>query len=187
MTTRAVIAQDRHGPIRIAVECHGLALQVLTKAERNRAVREALVAGGQLWLRVFAPLRFTPYARRLGYYLPKPEPFVRKGEMRDSVLGSSSVAAVARGGASEIRIKVPYGHPLNARHADIFKTVPSWEVQRVADEVGAWLLGITRMIGSARGKGGKVRFRRLAGPVQPIRPMPGTHQRPAAATSRRVA
>jgi hypothetical protein len=165
------------GAIRTSIEVEGLALQVLKPSVRNQVVREALIAGGQTWIAIFLPLRFTPYAKRLGYPYPSRQPFVDSGQMQAAVMDSAKATATATNtGRAVILLAMTYGHPLNKDIAPAFRTIPGWEVERVARAVAAYLVGAREQIqevSPARTKTGKVRgngrttYRRAQGPVAP--------------------
>lgn len=181
-----VLINRRRGPLRVVVETEGMALEVLSRAERNRSMREALANGGRVWPAVFLPLRFTDYARRLGYRKTK-EPFVVTGQMRDTAIAGTRVQGIAQGSRLQIVIRVPYGHPLLARYSDVFRSLPPWEVQRIAIEVGAWLRGIRTQVVRTGVRKGIARYRRAEGPVQPVRAAPRAIVRAAAHQPRRAA
>jgi hypothetical protein len=166
---------QKMGSIRTAIDVDGLALQVLKPSVRNQIVREALISGGQMWLTVFMPLRFTPYAKRLGYPFKTAHPFIDTGNMQRSVMASAKATATATStGRAVILLSMTYGHPVRTDIAPAFRTVPGWEVERVAQAVASYLIGAQEQIievAPARTKTGKERknarttFRRAQGPV----------------------
>ncbi len=141
------------GPIRATIELHGKALKLFRTKEANDIVRAALQSGGDLWVNIFLPMRFSDYAKQLGYrvnskYAQKKQkvlghnvPLVGIGGTAgaaDSTLVASKSAhatATAKGGGGVITIRIPTGHALQAKDQAVFRQIPAHEVKRIAEEV----------------------------------------------------
>lgn len=141
-------------PLRIAIDLNRAAMAMFSRYEQNAAIRDALKAGGQLWTVVFLPQRFSDYVRRIGYdetakweatkialfkrgtiQGPQPTPFVFVGIMRETAMSGARVEAAATASRQVITIRIPFGHPVQSKAAAVFRTVPPWEVLRIAEEV----------------------------------------------------
>ncbi len=147
------------GPIRAILEAQGPALAILEQAEgkagANDVIRQALQAGGDLWVNVFLPMRFTEYAKRLGYQV-KPGwiamkqrltgqalPLVYTGSMRENALAKAHADAVAKKGGGTITIRIPVDHggtdkqsgSLQPKENAVLRRVPESEVTRIAQQV----------------------------------------------------
>jgi hypothetical protein len=127
--------------LRAAIEFHGPKLALFTAAGRNDLVREALLAAGNLWISVFLPLRFSDYARKLGYHVTaqtqqrkakgRQPPFVNTGAMAEST-GKAHVEATATKGLGKAVIRIPLGHALQPQFLAVFRRLPPWEQVRLA-------------------------------------------------------
>jgi hypothetical protein len=124
----------------------------------NAVVKNALNAGGTFWIGTFMMMRFSDYARRLGYRATKRwedrkrrilgsvTPYVgitgsvpQRGsfsKMIDSVSGAKVVSANTKTRSAKLVVTVPFGHPVSAVHAQYFKRIPQWEMKRVVEVVG---------------------------------------------------
>ena len=154
-----IVASGQSGPIKYRIEAQGTALALYKTAERNRMVRNSLRRGGVFWLGFYLAKRFSMYskiilgypnitkrwaitkARKLGIVVP----FMGLRGIGDptkmviaaTVGGRASAIATATKG--EIRITVPYGHPIPEQYSAAFRTIPTKEVQDIADEVAIGL------------------------------------------------
>jgi hypothetical protein len=151
-------------PLKVAIDLNRTALSWFSRAEQNTAIRTALLSAGNLWIEVFLEKRFSDYARKLGYdesakweatkialakggvlTSKQPTPFVFSGQMKATALAGARATATATANRQAILIRVPYGHAVQPRAADVFRSVPPWEVLRLAEEVNAslvdWLNG----------------------------------------------
>jgi hypothetical protein len=162
-----ILWQRNSGPIRTALKLYGTGTAMfgsMAISEQNLLVKASLMRGGALWIKVFLPMRWTDYARKLGYrasmkwetfkqaVLGQVLPLVGvggeyrgkgKGEgnwppgfMRDTATKGARVEAVSSGGRAVINIKIPFGHPVQPHTANIVTKVPPWELTRIAEEVG---------------------------------------------------
>jgi hypothetical protein len=163
-----VVHEVTVGPVRAQLIAAGPALALFRDSERNAFVRFALTAGGAFWLDVFLPKRFSDYSTSFGYRVSRKwrdlkialtgvaVPFVgltpsgggpvaprwkqeNGAKMVDVALADSRARATATGNSAAIIITIPYGHPVQADTSDMFRTLPSWEVDRIADVVGQTL------------------------------------------------
>ena len=189
------IAEARQGPIRAVLEAQGAALSLFTQREANTAVREALEAGGDFWVRVFLPMRFSDYARKLGYRV-KPTtakakallsgravPFVQTGQLQQMAIPGAWARATATGGLGTIWIRIPRPHALRPEFAQVFTTVPTWEINRIAEVVETALAQIIQgSVQTTDRKGRQVA--RLIGPRTAARVSP--NRRPAQRSRRRA-
>lgn len=166
-----VVYETKVGPIRARIEAEGSALALFDAKVRNTIIRTALSAGGQFWLQVFLPKRFSSYATTFGYTasqrwrkfkefeLGAAVPFVgftppgggpaaprwkqKNGEkMITAALNGANYTATATAANARIIFRIPYGHPVQQMTSDMFRTVPSWEVERVGEVVGKKLQDI---------------------------------------------
>jgi hypothetical protein len=151
-------ATIRRGPVRATIVHRGAALNLFSKRQANAIIRTALNDGGDYFCRVFIPLRFTNYAKTLGYrvtseYAQRKKsdgfgtvPFVRTGDTRDKATAQAHTEVTASGGATgkgRIKILVPIGPiAFTASLSQIFRSVPASEVERLARVVGASLDGL---------------------------------------------
>jgi hypothetical protein len=189
--TAEKVAEGEVGPIRAELLASGPALALFKPAVANRIVREALLAGGQFWGRVFLPQRFSPYAYRLGYqvgekYERRKErlwgeatPFVLTGEWYGVALTQWRADATAKGGGGEIRIRIPVPHPTRPETQGAFRTVPTWEVERIGQEVGKALRAILSMTVVNADRQGRPQADRPIGPRPAAAPGSGRRAAPA--------
>ncbi len=56
--------------------------------------------------------------------------------MITAALNGSRAVATSTANNRRITWKIPYGHPIPAEHSAAFRTLPTWEVERVAQVVG---------------------------------------------------
>lgn len=161
-----ILWQKNTGPIRTALRLNGMGTALFgdrSQHEQNLLVRVSLMRGGNMWIKVFLPMRFTDYARKLGYrastyweaykqqLLGAVVPLIGiggdyakgKGEgswppgfMRDTATKGASIKASVTSTKAVIRIKIPFGHPVQPRTANIVTKVPPWELTRIAEDVG---------------------------------------------------
>jgi hypothetical protein len=148
-------ATIRRGPVRATIIHRDAALKLFKPGQANAIIRVALKDGGDYFCKVFIPLRFTNYAKRLGYRVTnayqqrkKQEgfgdlPFVRTGDTRTQAVASAHTETTATGGASgkgRIKILVPIG-PIayTSNLSQIFRSVPAYEIERIARVVGSSL------------------------------------------------
>lgn len=148
------------GPIRASIELHGKALKLFRQKEANDIVRAALQAGGDLWVSVFLPMRFSAYAQQLGYTIrPKYREWKVKnlgqavplvgigghaGAGNSTLVASQNAHATAsaKSGGGVITIRIPTGHALQAKDQAVFRRIPKHEVARIAEEVEKTLTDI---------------------------------------------
>ncbi len=143
------------GPIRATIEVYGKSLMLFRQKEANDLVRAALQSGGDLWVNVFLPMRFSDYAKQLGYHINQggkyytwkkahlipPIPLVGIGGAAaagNSTLIASQKAhaeATSKGTGGVITIRIPTGHALQAKDQAVFRQIPAHEVKRIAQEV----------------------------------------------------
>lgn len=137
--------------IRATITSKGTILELFSRRDQNSIVRTAMFEAGQMWRFTFLPLRFSNYAKRLGYgarsqwnelkrrraangsaISPQPTPFVFggvKGQavMRDTALAGARTVATATATRCVASIKIPFGHPILPRFAEVFATIPENE------------------------------------------------------------
>lgn len=159
--TAEKVHEAKVGPVRAVLLAEGPALALFKPAIRNTIVRTALKAGGNLWIDVFLGKRFGPYAYRIGYYVSRKwrqfkergmgqaVPFVgftpsgggriaprwkqRNGEkMKVAAIKGARIAVTATQTKARITFSIPFGHPIQSTTSAQFRTLPSWEVERVA-------------------------------------------------------
>jgi len=150
-----VVSQQQYGPIRTRIEAQGAALALYQPRVRNTIVRNSLRRGGVFWLGFYLLKRFSSYAKQaLGYPAIKKGWAIKKARKTGQVVPfmgltpvgdpSKMVTAATTGGRSsaiatqtrgEIRITVPFGHPLRPEFAAAFRTIPSGEIIEIAKEV----------------------------------------------------
>ncbi len=159
------------GPIRAVLEAQGPALALLEQAEgasgSNDVIREALQAGGDLWVNVFLPMRFTEYAKRLGYVVQpgwamrkqkltgQALPLVYTGNMREAAMQGAHADATAKKGGGTITIRIPIQHggggrqggSLQPKDQAVLRRIPDWEVTRVGEEVERTLISLLNLRG----------------------------------------
>lgn len=146
-------AEIRNGPIRVTIEANRAALKLFAQRQANAIVRVALQDGGEYFLRVFVPLRFSNYAKKLGYrpspgYVAKKirqgqgdVPFVASGAWRDAT-GASRCEATATKAKGRITLRIPQPHPITPVTSAQFRTVLPDEIERVARQVGNTLTSL---------------------------------------------
>ncbi len=189
------------GPIRAVIELQGKALMLFRQREANDIVRAALQAGGDIWVQVFLPLRFTDYAKQLGYrirsdydtwkkkHLGQSVPLVGIGGLAgasDSTLVATQNAhaeATAKGSSGVITIRIPTGHALQAKDQAVFRQIPAHEVARIAEEVEKTLIDILNGYSVTTLRSGRMIASLGGGRAPAAQP----RQRAAAAGSRRAA
>lgn len=164
----APVYQVKQGPIRAKLMAEGGALALFDPKQRNTIVRIAMKAGGDFWVGTFLPKRFSQYAVSIGYRVSSrwrkykefqtgvAVPFVgltppgggprapkwkntNPQKMITAALAGSKATATATGNNARINISIPYGHAVLPETSEMFRTVPSWEMDRIADVVGARL------------------------------------------------
>lgn len=164
MTERTVY-QTQIGPVRARIVAAGGALALFDAKVRNNITRDGMLDGGRFWLQVFLPKRFSNYAYRFGYHVGKAwrqtkerqlgaaVPFVggtppgggpvmphwsqKNGEkMITAAINGASVRATATANRANLTFRIPYGHPVDAQASATFRTLPSWEVERIAQVTG---------------------------------------------------
>ena len=148
-----IAAEIRNGPIRVAIQAEGAALKLFTQKQQNTIIRVALEDGGAYFVKVFVPLRFSNYARLLGYhpsnrYLRTKQaegfgnvPFVRTGEWRTAAAGAYATAT-AKKTSGKIEIKIPQPHPVTPVTSAQFRSVLPKEFERIALQVGKALVAL---------------------------------------------
>lgn len=158
-------------PIRAVITAQGAALNILEQAEGksgvNDVIRESLQAGGDLWVNVFLPMRFTEYAKRLGYSVQpgwathkqkltgQALPLVYLGGMREKALSGAHADATSSKGGGQIRIRIPIQHggagrqggSLQPKDQAVLRRIPDWEISRVAQEVQKTLIALLNLRG----------------------------------------
>lgn len=155
-----VMYQSTAGLIRTRIEAHGAALRLFAQRDQNDLVREALLAGGRIWIAVFLAKRFSDYSVKvLGYNprasweeykrlmmgkvvrhsgnignvrAPQPIPFVLTGNFKDAALAGARAEARSTKTKATVRIRVPTAHAMRAETLASFKTLPAIEIRRVA-------------------------------------------------------
>ncbi len=169
MSGQRRVYEAKVGPIRAQILAAGGALVLFDASTRNEIIRAAMLEGGKFWMRAFLPMRFSQYAYRLGYTVSEKwsrrklrdlgvsVPFVGftppgggrraptwKGtnpeKMITAALNGASVRASAAAGRASLTIRVPYGHAVREETTASFRTLPSWEVARIAEVVGKALV-----------------------------------------------
>lgn len=160
-----VVHRETNGPIRARLEAEGMALALFDPKFRNDVVRLAMKAGGDFWVNVFLPKRFSQYAFSMGYRVSSrwrkykefqggvAVPFVglsppgggpiapkwkrtNPEKMITAALGGARASATATANRARIVVSIPYGHAIQPETSDMFRFVPSWEMERVAQVVG---------------------------------------------------
>jgi len=142
-TGRAVTAEA--APIRVAIEAWDFALCLFSQSERNLIVRSALYDGGEYWRTVFLPLRFSPYAKTLGYAVTKKWelkkggpgtaiPLVWTGDLHDIAVQGAHVEARADASTAAIIIRIPVPRYANQQPMvyKVLRSIPAIEVERIA-------------------------------------------------------
>ncbi len=167
--TAEKVYQIRQGPIQAAIHAEGAALALFKTKHANNLVRLSLTAGGRAWIEIFLPKRFSAYANSIGYRVSQKWreikeratgsaaiPFLgltppgggpvaprwtqRNGaKMMPTAIRGARAAATATSANARVVITIPYGHAVQAETSAMFRNVPSWEVDRVAEIVGAHL------------------------------------------------
>ncbi len=155
VTGRAVISDTTSGPIRMVWEAHGAALSLFETRARNDLMRESLRDGGDYWTVAFLFKRFDPdYARQLGYQISGKfqstkiraaqrgvidgdgtTPLVYTGILRQRALQGVSVDVRATSNRQTITIRIPTGHPIAPIVQAVLRSLPAWEIQRVAEVI----------------------------------------------------
>lgn len=133
------------GSIGRALQARGAAFFLFSRAEQGRVLTTAMVDALTRWIDEKLPLRFSPYAARLGWTVGKKhqkqkkywgveDPLVWTGITRASVLSRAKATAV--GNLENLRGRISLG-PVwpQAKVQSVLRTVPSWEV----DDIGIWL------------------------------------------------
>lgn len=170
MTMRTLI-ETKSGPIRTVIRANTMSLLTFAPAERNVIMRTALQAGGDFWIRTFLGKRLSAYAYRLSYRVSAKwkrtkeqwggvaTPFVgltpvggghpvptwkqSNGQKLSEAIKGAYAKAKAQGLTKQVlEVRVPYGHAIPADKSAVFRTVPSWELNRFADVVGKTLASI---------------------------------------------
>ncbi|MBA3622962.1 MAG: hypothetical protein H0W48_00530 [Methylibium sp.] len=171
------VERIQQGPIRVAIQAQGGTLALFKPAEANRLKRMALTDAGNLWLGVFLGKRFSDYATRLGYVVsakwrqrkardigvvvpfvgftphgggpPAPGWSSKNANSEKMLIAARGARATAT--ATQTReavvITIPTGHALRPEHMAAFRNVPSWEVERMGQEVAK---SLARMLMSAQ-------------------------------------
>ena len=138
-------------PVRAEIIAQGGGLTLFSKSDQNILVRAAMYDGGIYWIGAFLPLRFTSYANRLGYHVSEKYeakkkwrdgealPLVLTGSLRLLALKGARVVAKATSNTAYADIKFPGTTYANAQPTvrDTLRSIPPWEMERVAKAVGA--------------------------------------------------
>ncbi len=213
MSGQRRVYEAKVGPIRAQIFAAGGALAFFDASTRNEIIRAALLEGGKFWMRAFLPMRFSQYAYRLGYTVSQKwsqrklrdlgasVPFLGftppgggrqaptwKGtnpeKMITAALNGASVRATAAAERASLTIRVPYGHPVREDTTASFRTLPTWEVDRIAEVVGKALADQI----ADRFKAGDAKPGRRAIPVPQVRALgAGTPRQLVVGNKRRVA
>jgi hypothetical protein len=133
------------------------ALAIFSQKEQNNIMRAAMYRTAFYWVEMFLPLRFSDYSvDRLGYnptanwesfksimaasqkklrktyrrvMAPQPIPMVFTGDMRKAALGRNSIKATATKGKGVAAIRIPFGHPVQAKLSNLFRKLPPKEME----------------------------------------------------------
>lgn len=143
---RTVVHTSQNGPVRMAVEASEGVLSLFTAKARNDLVRDAAWQAGEFWRLTFLPMRFTEYAKKLGYYVQSSTrikklkagrqlPLVWTGDLRDMATNGSSTTARATSSKTEAVIRIPGPGYMNQQPLvyKTLRTIPTWEVERFAE------------------------------------------------------
>jgi hypothetical protein len=146
------------GIVKTELRLRGPLVDFLFKpAQRNRVYKSAMIFGAGYWIGEFLPKRFSNYAERLGYKATAKweirkqrklgfiTPYVglsSTGEqrlkfrpmMQTALSGARVQATSSTTKGQKLAVIVPYGHPLRQFHHMIFRRVPYWEYERVAEK-----------------------------------------------------
>jgi hypothetical protein len=152
------LADTDQGGIRGVLTAHGAALNLFSQRERNEIVRDAFEYGGNHWIWKWLPLRFTAYARTIGYHVKAATdalkskingdarlPNVWSGRSRRNSLQAHADAR-ATATTQTVTIRVPNQAP--SVRATIL-TVPPKEIAAIAGAINAALVqGIEDHLGA---------------------------------------
>lgn len=166
---KEVIKGVGSGPIKTEIEAWDGMLACFSKRECNAIIRDALWQGGEFWRTVFLPMRFTDYAKKLGYKVTKrwesiknknnaSAPLVWRGVLQRVATNQARTEARATSSNQYVQVRIPTPSYAN-QQPTVYKTLhtlPSWEVDRVAEVIGkafvAIFEGAKSDIGSRSGK-----------------------------------
>ncbi len=125
-------------PIRAAIRAEGAALLLFSDSDRNTVIRDAMYQGGEYWRLVYLPMRFTKYARTLGYNGGNDTPLVFTGRLIDMAIpgAHTEARATATKARATIRIPRPDYANLNKMVHLVLSALPANEVAQVARVVG---------------------------------------------------
>lgn len=144
---KTIVHTSKAGPIRTVVEASEGMLSLFTQKGRNDLLRDAMWAGGMYWRSEFLPMRFTDYAKRLGYKntpqtltkkikANRMLPLVWTGDLKSMADGTKVEARASKSNAV-ITIRIPGPPYMNQQRMvyKILRTIPPWEIERIADNV----------------------------------------------------
>jgi hypothetical protein len=175
---KRVIPLRGSGPIKAQLEAYDGMLAMYEDAARNAITRDAMWQGGEYYRVTFVPLKFTNYARKLGYHAS--EKYVaRKRRMfgaelplvytdqqthnglRSQVLGGSRSEARATRKDCYVLVRMPGPSYMNQQRTvyKVLRGVLPAEVERVAKVVGQALAD--NLEGTASTRGGAAPKRQL--------------------------
>ncbi len=149
-----VVSREQNGPIRTSIEMSGPALRLFSQKDQNTILRTVMQMAAQLFIDVFLPKRFEPYARTfLGYTAsgkyenrkrklaakgiiasPQPTPLVYTGASREGALGSARATSTATVKRLTAIVRFARG-AINYKKAAVLQTIPRHEVSRMASLV----------------------------------------------------
>lgn len=134
---------------------------VATQRQINDAARAGLQAGAMLYMSTYWPLRFLPdgaaryhFHKRTNKYDarkvrmqraglivgPQPTPFLFRGDLKESLLtkpaSSYRVQATATSARANVKIRIPFPHPMRPHTAAELKKRLAIEEAAVANEAG---------------------------------------------------
>ncbi len=154
--TSKVISSEK-GTIGYELILQDKALALFSQSEHNAIVREAMAKAVGFWLNVFLPKRFSDYAYKLGYRISQkykkskrgqlkgaePTPLVYEGLLVDAALQGANAHSTATKGKPSAIVRIPTGgHALAPIVTAVLRTVPNYEVTRVAETFGQALADI---------------------------------------------
>lgn len=148
---KVVIERVANGPIRVAIEAQGPALNLFNPTERRLIIRTTMLELAKTFIASLLPKRFTNYARAfLGYRAgakyerhkskmekrgalpgPQPLPLVFTGESRELALTSARASVSGTGLRTAGIVRFARG-AINFKKAPVLQTIPSIEVQFLA-------------------------------------------------------
>jgi len=145
---------------RATLEVQGGALALFSPGRRSQIIKRAMREAGYMWLFKWVPMRFTPYAFRIGYRVSKKWankkiraigkaiPFIGatptgggkafpgwsqvNGAKMCDAIKDARLTASGNNGREVINIKIPYGHAIQNNNSKVFRRVAPWEMDDMA-------------------------------------------------------